>query len=174
LFSGAKYSKYILLSGGGAMKYKKAQIITIWILPIIVIGGLFIPTLGYLVVAMMAFFLTLSFFKSRFWCWNLCPRGAFLDIVLSRMSLKKPLPRVFFKQWFRWIVFVLFLGFLSYRVMQTGGNVILIGSVFVSICIITTIISIALGISTNHRGWCTICPMGTLQEKIGTIRKKKS
>jgi polyferredoxin len=45
----------------------------------------------------------------------------------------------------------------------------LIGSVFVLMCLLTTIISIILGIRTKHRGWCTICPMGTLQEKIGKI-----
>jgi polyferredoxin len=46
-----------------------------------------------------------------------------------------------------------------------------IGSVFVGMCILTTTISIILGIFTKHRGWCAVCPMGTLQEKIYKIRK---
>ncbi|MBN3038530.1 MAG: 4Fe-4S binding protein [Candidatus Omnitrophica bacterium] len=154
------------------MKYKKTQLIMVWFLPIILIGGLFIPVLGYLVVAMMAFFLVLSLFKSRFWCWNLCPRGAFLDIILSKISLKRPLPKIFLKAWFRWSVFILFLGFLTYRILSTGGDLILIGSVFVSMCLLTTIISVLLGVSIKHRSWCAICPMGTLQEKIGNIKKK--
>jgi polyferredoxin len=65
---------------------KKTQLITIWLLPLILIGGLYNSALGYLVVAMMAIFLTLSFFKGGYWCWNLCPRGAFLDIILSKVS----------------------------------------------------------------------------------------
>jgi len=146
------------------------QWIMIWFLPLIVVGGIFVPLLGYLVVAMMAFFLTLSFFIGRYWCWNLCPRGAFLDIVLSRASAQKPVPKIFVKQWFRWSVFVLLMSFVIFRIVRTGGNLILIGSVFVGMCLLTTAIAIILGIVTKHRGWCTICPMGFLQEKIYTIR----
>lgn len=145
---------------------KKTQIIMVWFLPLIVIGGLFYPLLGYLVVAMMAVFLTLSFFKGRYWCWNLCPRGAFLDIVLSRVSLNRPLPISFAKQWFRWAIFFLFMGFLIFRIIRTGGDLIAIGAVFVGICVLTTLISIFLGIIIKHRSWCAICPMGTLQDKI--------
>ena len=152
---------------------KKTQKIMIWFLPLIVIGGLFYPFLGYLVVAMMATFLTLAFFKGRYWCWNFCPRGAFLDIVLSKVSLNKPLPKSFVKQWFRWLIFILFMSFIILRIIHTGGNLIAIGSVFVVMCIFTTIISIVLGVLTKHRGWCMICPMGTLQEKIGKISSHK-
>jgi len=143
----------------------------IWLLPVIVIGGLFYPLLGYLVVAMMALFLTLSFFKGRYWCWNLCPRGAFLDIVVSKLSIKRPLPRSFGKEWFRWLVFFLFISFLIFRIVRSGGNLIVIGSVFVAMCLLTTVISIILGVITKHRGWCAICPMGTLQERIGKISR---
>jgi len=152
---------------------KKTQIIMIWLLPLIVIGGLFYPFLGYLVVAMMAALLTMSLFKGRYWCWNLCPRGAFLDIVLSKVSLNKPLPRSFVKLWFRWLILILFMSFLIFRIVHASGNLIAIGSVFVVMCILTTIISIILGVLTKHRGWCVICPMGTLQEKIGKISSNK-
>jgi polyferredoxin len=151
---------------------KKTQKIMIWFLPFIVIGGLFYPLLGYLVVAMMAVFLTLSFFKGRYWCWNLCPRGAFLDIVMSKASLNKPLPKIFLKQWFRWLIFVLLMSFLIFRIVYAGGNLIAVGSVFVVMCILTTIISIILGVLTKHRGWCMICPMGMLQEKINKMSHK--
>ncbi len=149
------------------------QLITIWFLPLIVIGGFFYPVLGYLVIAMMVFFLTLSFFKGRYWCWNLCPRGAFLDIGLSKLSRKKPIPKIFTRDWFRWLIFVLFMSFLIYRIIRTGGSFLAIGSVFVIMCLLTTIISIVIGIPTKHRGWCMICPMGTLQEKIGRIHSRR-
>lgn len=141
----------------------------VWLLPLIVIGGLFYPLLGYLVVAMMAVFLTMAFFRGRYWCWNLCPRGAFLDIVMSRATINKPMPRSFARPWFRWLVFFLFMSFLIFRIMRTGGNLIAIGAVFVGMCILTTVISIILGAVTKHRGWCAICPMGTLQNKISKI-----
>lgn len=152
---------------------KRTQLIMVWLLPLIVIGGLFYPLLGYSVVAMMAFFLVLSFFMGRYWCWNLCPRGAFLDIAISKLSLKKPLPKIFLKQWFRWLVFILFISFLIFRVIRSGGNLVLIGLVFVSMCLLTTIIAIIIGVLTKHRGWCVICPMGILQDKIGEISRPK-
>jgi ferredoxin-type protein NapH len=148
---------------------KKTQLIMVWLLPLVVIGGLFNAWLGYLVVAMMAFFLVLSFFKARYWCWNLCPRGAFLDIVISKISLNKPMPKLFVRGWFRLMIFVFFMLFVILRIINTGGNLLMIGAVFVGMCLLTTVISIILGILTKHRGWCVLCPMGFLQEKIGKI-----
>jgi len=153
---------------------KKSQSIMIWFLPVIVIGGLFYPLLGYLVLAMMVFLLFLSYFKrGRYWCWNLCPRGSFLDIVLSKFSFKRPLPKIFLAQWFRWLIVIVFMGLFSFRIIATGGNPIAIGVVFVIMCLVTTVIAIILGVSMKHRAWCMICPMGTLQEKIGKIPHKK-
>jgi len=146
----------------------------VWFLPVIVIGGLFYPLLGYLVVAMMAVFLTLSIFKGRYWCWHLCPRGAFLDMVLSRLSVNRQPPGIFSKAWFRWLIFVLFMGFLIFRVYHAGDSPIAIGAVFVLMCVLTTLFSIVLGIATKHRSWCMICPMGTLQEKISQISRPKA
>ena len=147
---------------------KKTQNIMIWFLPLIVIGGLFFPLLGYLVVAMMVTLLTMSFIKKgRYWCWNLCPRGSFLDIVLSKYSKKKPMPEFCLKKPFRWSIVIVLMGFLLIRLIQSGGNLIIIGSIFVSMCLATTIIAIVLGLYWKHRAWCMICPMGTLQEVIG-------
>ncbi len=153
---------------------KKTQIVTMWLLPLIVIGGIFYPSLGYLVIAMMGILLSLSFFKGRYWCWNICPRGAFLDIVLAKFSRQKPLPKFCAKDWFRWSVLALLMGFLIFRLLRSGGSLLAIGAVFVTMCIITTIVSIILGVLAKHRGWCVICPMGTLQEKIYIWRKKTS
>lgn len=153
---------------------KKSQLIMIWILPLVVIGGFFYPLLGYLVVGMMTFLLLLSIFKGRYWCWNLCPRGAFLDIVLSKLSRNKPVPSVFAKQWFRWLILFLLTSFLAFRIVRTGGTLIAIGFVFIIMCTLTTIISIIIGVITKHRCWCVICPMGTLQENIYKIFQRKS
>jgi polyferredoxin len=153
---------------------KKTQLAMFWLLPIIVIGGLIYPVLGYLVLGMMAVLLTLSIFKGRYWCANLCPRGAFLDIAISRLSIKRQIPRFFARQWFRWSVFFMFMCFLTFRIIQTGGNWIAIGAVFVGMCILTTVISVILGVLTKHRSWCAICPMGTLQERLHKISRPNS
>jgi len=146
---------------------KKTQRFTIWLLPLIVIGGLFYPLLGYLVVGLMLILIALSFFKGRYWCWHLCPRGAFLDGALSKFTLKRPLPKVFTRTWAKWLLYTLLLLLLVFRVFRSGGDLLAIGSIFVSMCLITTIIAIVLGLLTNHRSWCSICPMGSLQQSIG-------
>lgn len=149
-----------------------SQSLMLWFLPIIVIGGLFIPFLGYLVFFMMLFFLPLSYFKGRFWCSHLCPRGAFLDLVLSKFSLRKNIPKIFLTQKFKWLFFTIFMAFFISQLVISPKNIGAIGFVFVKMCIITTIIAVILGVPLRERAWCAICPMGTLQSKIGKFRQK--
>ena len=142
----------------------------LWFLPVIVIGGLFFPLLGYLVFFMMLFFLTLSYFKGRFWCSHLCPRGAFLDLILSRFNLHNRIPKIFLKSWFKWLFFTVFMGFFILQLIIYPKNPVAIGFVFVRMCIITTIIAVILGMPIRERAWCAICPMGTLQTKINSLK----
>jgi len=153
---------------------KKSQRIMVWLLPLIVIGGLFYPLLGYIVLAMMVFLLVQSIFAGRYWCWNLCPRGAFLDIVMSKLSLHKSFPKIFVQNWFRWMILALLMGFLAWRLINSGWNLISIGAVFVMMCLATTVVAIVIGAFTKHRGWCAICPMGFLQEKINKVSRTVS
>ncbi|MCM8786689.1 MAG: 4Fe-4S binding protein [Candidatus Omnitrophica bacterium] len=156
------------------MKKVNSQFIMVWFLPIILIGGLFFPVLGYLVFLMIIFFLILSYFKGRFWCSFLCPRGAFLDLVLSRISLKRKPNKFFYNQKIRMIIFFIFIGFFILQFITSPKNLNAIGFIFVKSCIITTLLSILLGIPIHHRTWCLICPMGNLQEKIRNLNKKRS
>lgn len=39
--------------------------------------------------------------------------------------------------------------------------------VFVTLCILTTSLSILFGVAIAPRAWCTFCPMGTLQRGMG-------
>lgn len=149
------------------------QKITVWLLPLILVGGLFFKLLGYLVFLMMVFFLTLSYFKGRFWCSYLCPRGAFLDLVLSKLSLKRKIPKLFLSHKVKWIFFAFFMAFFVFQLIVSPKDPYSIGFVFVRICIITTIISILFGIPFHQRSWCAICPMGTLQNKISSLSQKR-
>ena len=93
------------------MDKKLSQSIMVWLMPVIIVGGMFFAPLGYIVFLMMLFFLTHAYFKGRFWCSHLCPRGAFLDLVLSRLSLKNKIPVFFHKSIVRWSVFGVFMLF---------------------------------------------------------------
>lgn len=148
-------------------KGKPSQWIMIWFFPLIAIGGLFYPYLGYLMPIMMVYLITTSYFRSRYWCGNLCPRGSFLDIVLPHVTRNRPWPRFFNKKVFRWGVFGLFMTVFLSRMLATGGNLVAIGGVFVNMCVVTSLIAIPLGLATRPRAWCAVCPMGTLQESLG-------
>ena len=151
---------------------KLLQSIMVWFLPLIIIGGLFFPILGYIVLFMMIFFITLSYFKGRFWCSHLCPRGAFLDLVLSKWSLKKKLPRIFTDRRFKWAVFGIFMIIFVLQFLLDLKDIFSLGFVFVRMCLITTLIAIFLGLPLRERVWCAICPMGTLQTSINLLRKR--
>lgn len=145
----------------------------VWFLPLIIFGGLLYPPVGYAVFVMMLFFLVLSYFKGRLWCSRFCPRGSFLDLVLSQASLKRKIPRLFLKGWFRWVAFAFFIGFFIFRLVTVEKTFFTIGFVFIQMCLLSTFIAIALGIFTRERAWCVICPMGTLQGKIGSLKVRK-
>ncbi|MEW5757952.1 MAG: 4Fe-4S binding protein [Candidatus Omnitrophota bacterium] len=117
--------------------------------------------------------LILSYFKGRFWCWNLCPRGAFLDLALSKFSRKNKFPKIFSSIKFRWAFFALFMSFFIFQLIIAPKNIYAIGFVFVRMCLLTTLIAILLGIPLLERAWCIICPMGTLQHKISQLNKRK-
>lgn len=155
------------------MNRKISQSIMVWFLPLIIIGGIFWPLLGYLVFFMMVFFIILSYFKGRYWCSHLCPRGSFLDLTLSRFSLKRKMPGLFSNKKFKWTLFAAFMAFFIFQFIVAEKNIYSIGFVFVRMCLITTLIAIVLGVSTKERAWCAVCPMGLLQAKIGSLRKKK-
>ncbi len=149
------------------------QWVMVWLLPLIVIGGFFYPLLGYLVAAMMATLLVLAVFHKRYWCTHLCPRGSFLDLVLARLARGRSIPRLFSNRTFRWAVFLGFMAFLAWRVSRSGGSLLAVGFVFVTMCLITTVIAVILGMPTKHRAWCVLCPMGTLQEAVWALRHRR-
>jgi len=153
---------------------KRTQFISLWFLPLILIGGLFVPWLGYLVLGMMMFFLPLSFFKARWWCWNLCPRGAFLDIVLARFSRAEPVPKLLTSAWFRWTALVMMMSFLVWRLVSAQFQPLAVAVIFVVMCWVTTLIAIVLGLIYKQRCWCMFCPMGFFQENLGRVGQRSN
>jgi ferredoxin-type protein NapH len=69
--------------------------------------------------------------------------------------------------WFRIPIFLAMMGFMIWRIIGTQGMVDKVGMVFVTMCILTTAISILFGAFIAPRAWCTFCPMGTLQRTLG-------
>ena len=145
-----------------------------WVLLfIIAIGGFIYPYLGLLMIPMMFVLLFMSLFRGRFWCGNVCPRGSFLEMFLKRISRNSKIPTFFSSIKFRLVVLVLFFSIFAWRlwgVLFQGNILEQIGILFASMCLITTIISIFLGIPFSPRAWCSFCPMGSLQNLLYRFR----
>lgn len=137
---------------------------------IVSIAGLWYPVLGYFMLLVFGTLLAISPFRGRWFCGNLCPRGSFNDFWVGKISQNKKIPHVLRSFWIRVPIFLVMMGFMGYRLLQTQGLFNQIGMIFVIMCLTTTTIAILLGLSINPRTWCTFCPMGTLQHILGKDR----
>jgi len=137
-------------------------------LTLIVIGlGWKYPALGFLVPAVMLMGISGGFFRGRYVCGNLCPRGAFFDRMIGPMSRNVSPPAFFSNTVFRWAVLAVLMGFMTYRILQNPGDWRHWGRVFWMMCVITTTLGVALGIMMRPRAWCRFCPVGTIQNAVG-------
>ncbi len=141
-------------------------------IPIVSIGGLWYPKLGYFMLFVMIIILITSPFLGRWFCGNLCPRGSYNDFWLSKISKKIPLPKFLKSLWIRIPIFILLMGGMVFRLSKTQGLVDKIGMVFVVMCLVTSLIATILGTLISPRAWCSFCPMGTMQKTMSHINKK--
>lgn len=137
--------------------------------------GLGLFDLRFAVVAAICMIapIIVSFFKGRFWCGNLCPRGSFYDNVVSKFSNKRNPPKFFKSYYFRAIILAIMMTVFISGVSKSWGNLYGIGMVFYRLIVVTTIIGILLSLVYNHRTWCNFCPMGTMASVVSKFRKSK-
>lgn len=145
------------------------QKVMVWALPLVVIGGLFFSPLGLVAAAMMLVLLGLSLFRGRYWCGRACPRGAFLDLVVARLSADRNFPPYLRSLWVRIPLLAVMMGALANSLATMELTVTNLGGVFVRICLITTLGAIAMAMITQRRAWCGICPMGTSQNLLARV-----
>jgi polyferredoxin len=146
---------------------RKIQLALWVIVAITIIGGLFYPLLGFVVPVVMLTGIIGGFFKGRYVCGWLCPRGAFLDRILRPVSPEREIPAWLRGRVFRWVIFASLMGFMIWQISLNPGDAYHWGRVFVRICIITTAIGVVLALFVNPRTWCSFCPVGTMQSAVG-------
>lgn len=119
----------------------------------------------------------LSLVLGRFWCGWLCPRGTFLDHILSKISRNHKIPPLLkgtpFKIAILALIMTMFIITFTGRnpLLQTNNTLALLGGFLIFVCIITTIIlSIPLGILYKPRTWCSFCPMGFAQSLLSATK----
>ncbi len=138
---------------------------------VIVIGlGWRYPALGFAVPVVMAMGIVGSMFRGRYVCGHLCPRGAFFDRWLGWAGPKRPIPGWMRGMGLRWTLLVVLMGFMVFNLSRDPSNWRHWGHVFWLMCAVTTGVGLVLVALVHPRGWCTICPMGTVQNFIGGRR----
>jgi ferredoxin-type protein NapH len=142
-----------------------------WIFMLLfLVVGIFNPALGSIALICMLAPVLAAFFQGRAWCGSYCPRGSFNDIILAKISHKGKIPPLYQRFWFRLLFLVLLMSAFAIQLSRAWGNPVAVGQVFVRMIIITTLITIVLGLFYQPRTWCRICPMGTLAYFITKLR----
>ncbi len=144
-----------------------------WVLLTFLIAGLFYPVIGLLAIICMLAPVIVSVFRGRYWCGNFCPRGSFYDNVLAKFSPQKPVPAFFRTKVFRIFVLLLIMTAFSLQMYFAWGDLGAMGSVFLRVILLTTLLGIVLGVFYHQRTWCAFCPMGSLASWIAEKRRQQ-
>lgn len=141
-----------------------------WLIALIVIVvlafGWRFPALGFVVPVAMGLGMGGGFFRGRWVCGNLCPRGSLLDTWLGFLP-RRPMPEWLGRTAVRWGVLAVLIGFMIAQLAVDPGNWRHWGVVFWRMCLLTTAVALALAVTYAPRGWCGICPVGTVAGAAG-------
>ncbi|MEM5768511.1 MAG: 4Fe-4S binding protein [Bacillota bacterium] len=151
----------------------KIQPYLFWILLLFLAVGIVYPVIGVIAIICMLAPIITAFFKGRYWCGNLCPRGSFWDNVIEKVSPKKPIPAFFRSVGFRIFMVFFIIGVFSVQMYYAWGDLAAMGAVFVRIILITTVVGVILGVFYHQRTWCSFCPMGTMASWLSALHKSK-
>ncbi|MEI6874095.1 MAG: 4Fe-4S binding protein [Spirochaetota bacterium] len=142
------------------------------LLALIAIGGYFQPLLGLGVLGLMAVALILNFREKRSFCAGVCPNGTFYSRALKPVSRGKVFPRSFATPQIRRMLCAAMMLCMIGLLARNGTDASGIGGVFWMIYAIALTAGTFIGIFYKPRTWCTICPMGTLQDTIAAVASR--
>jgi len=134
-------------------------------------AGWFFPLIGYFIPVCMLAGLSLAAWRGRSWCNWLCPRGAFLDALLQKISRRKKIPQIFRSTPLRLGVLALLLSVLTVQLLRLWPDPWAIGGFFMILLTGTTAVAVVLGSIFQQRTWCYLCPIGTLSSWVGRSRR---
>ena len=145
-----------------------------WILLVYLVVGAIWPVVGLIAFICMIGPVTVSIFKGRFWCGNICPRGSYYDKLISRFSRNRRIPSFLRSVPFRVFMVMFIFTMFGIQMYFAWGDWNAIGKVFWNIIFVTTIVGTVLGIVYSPRAWCTFCPMGSLSALVAPRKKGRS
>ncbi|SMB79211.1 4Fe-4S binding domain-containing protein [Desulfonispora thiosulfatigenes DSM 11270] len=142
-----------------------------WLFTILVaIGGLWVPKLGLLVLAIMASLMISGFFTGRYWCGNFCPHGSLFDKILLPYSKNRNIPKFLKSRTFIVLFFIFFMYNFTRRILNAfdaWGTYTFpdkLGFVLVATYLVVLVVGGTLALFTTPRTWCQFCPMGSIQK----------
>ncbi|WP_084413270.1 4Fe-4S binding protein [Desulfovirgula thermocuniculi] len=143
-------------------KRRVRQYLTWPVLLLVAVLGWFYPWLGFLLLGCMAGAVGVALFRGRAWCDWMCPRGAFYDLFVAPVSLKRGIPGVLRATPVRAFMLALIFAVIGVQWYLAWGDAAAMGLALVRVLAVTTVAGIILGLFLHPRAWCHICPMGTL------------
>ncbi|MBP8081927.1 MAG: 4Fe-4S binding protein [Spirochaetes bacterium] len=149
----------------------------IWpLVPVVSFGGFFFPKLGLILFPMFLIIMISGFIRGRFWCGNLCPRGAFLDIAARKISPNKKISSIFRSKIIRFSALTAMFSvfglniFKAFSVYGSADFADKLGMAGVMMCAATTVIALILSVFIHSRTWCSFCPMGSVQRHLHQLK----
>lgn len=151
-----------------------------WIfVPLVSFGGLYYPKLGLFVVLVMFSLMVLGLLKGKYWCGNLCPHGSWFDSIIMPFSFFKRIPSFFKSSITKWVFFAFYMVMFVRRVMKVApfwGTMQFLDKLgfvmTIQYLVMPTIVGTILALFVNPRTWCSVCPMGSMEEimyKLGKL-----
>lgn len=133
-----------------------------WLLFTYIVLGWCWPVTGWALLLYIIGTVLTAFWRGRWWCGHVCPRGDLYLRLLSRFSPHRRIPP--FVRTFAFRLFVVCLVFSSFGIgiYNSWGDWSAMGSVFWQLIVTTTIIGVVLSFIYAPMTWCSFCPMGTL------------
>lgn len=133
-----------------------------WLLFAYLVLGFFWPVIGWALLFYIIGTVLTAFWRGRWWCGHICPRGNMYLHLLSKYSPHRQIPP--FVRTFGFRLFVLGIILISFSIglYNAWGDWSAMGGVFWRTVLITTIIGVLLSFIYAPLTWCSFCPMGTL------------
>ncbi len=147
-------------------KRRRSASVLWWGLPIVLVGGIIFPPLGFILLSCLIVSPLLAAVKGRHWCGWMCPRGAFFDYVMPRWSRNVSMPSWMSSTAFRYGLMAVLMSFVGVRMVLAWPNPWAMGGVLMTMLIVTTIAGVGLALVFKPRTWCRLCPVGTLSSLL--------
>lgn len=109
--------------------------------------------------------------EGKIHCQSHCPRGSFLQRVVSKISFRGAIPKFMLTNKFKNILLIVMGLMLTFSMIHSGGEPKKIAFSLFRMMGISFIVGIVMGIFYKPKSWCAVCPMGHATNLITKAKK---